>query len=76
MNIIDTYKKIINEIFSCLDRLEQGLTSEEQLNYISGLREYKDVAVNFKSIIEQYEKNSEAQQSSNNQTISQSEEKV
>lgn len=52
MNNLEIYKTSINQIFACLDKLEQGLDVQEHSNNISNLKEYKESAVSFAKLIE------------------------
>ena len=47
MDNLEVYKDCINQIFSCLDNLDQYLENTDNTNTINNLREYKDLAISF-----------------------------
>ncbi len=51
MENLELYVNSINEIYNCLDRLDQELLSEENSNNISNLNEYKELAISFAKLV-------------------------
>ena len=51
MDNLEVYKDCINQIFSCLDNLDQYLENTDNTNTINNLREYKDLAISFAKLL-------------------------
>ena len=51
MENLELYVNSINQIFSCLDTLDQNLESEDNTANINNLNEYKELAISFAKII-------------------------
>lgn len=51
MENLQLYVNSINEIYNCLDILDQNLESEENSNNISNLNEYKELAISFAKLV-------------------------
>ena len=51
MENLELYVNSINEIYNCLDRLDQELLSGENSNNISNLNEYKELAISFAKLV-------------------------
>lgn len=51
MDNLEVYKDCINQIFNCLDNLDQYLENTDNTNTINNLREYKDLAISFAKLL-------------------------
>lgn len=51
MNNLDIYKQQINVIFSCLEKLKNSWTNQDNINFINNLNEYKEDVINFSNLI-------------------------
>ena len=51
MNNIEIYQKEINNIFSCLKKLKDNYSNQDNINYINNLEEYKEDAIMFLNLI-------------------------
>jgi hypothetical protein len=60
MNNSEIYMNSINQIFDCLDKLDQYLESEDNSSNVKNLNEYKEIAISF------YKLMSEGQNANNN----------
>jgi len=57
MNNLEIYKQQINTIFSCLEKLSNSLTNQDNANFINNLSEFKEDVIDFSNIILQSENN-------------------
>lgn len=52
MDNLEIYKQQINAIFSCLEKLSSTLPTQDNLNFISNLNEYKQDVIDFSNLID------------------------
>ena len=51
MENLELYVNSINQIYSCLDSLDQNLESEDNSVNINNLNEYKELAISFAKLV-------------------------
>ncbi len=51
MENLELYINSVNQIFTCLDNLDQNLESEDNSANIKNLNEYKELAISFAKLI-------------------------
>lgn len=56
MDNLEIYKQQINTIFSCLEKLKSTLPTQDNLNFISNLNEYRQDVIEFSNLIEELSK--------------------
>lgn len=53
MNNLEKYQQEINTIYSCLEKLSNTWTNQDNINYINNINEYKEDAINFANSIKE-----------------------
>lgn len=53
MNNLEKYQQEINTIYSCLEKLSNTWTSQDNINYINNINEYKEDAISFANSIKE-----------------------
>lgn len=51
MENLELYINSVNQIFACLDNLDQNLESEDNSANIQNLNEYKEIAISFAKLV-------------------------
>lgn len=59
MNRINVYMQEINNIFSCLGKLEELWPNKDNVNFISNLKEYREDVISYKNDIENADQQSQ-----------------
>lgn len=60
MNNNQIYQKEINTIFSYLQKLKETVSSNDNINYINNLEEYKNDAIIFSNLINEVDSRGES----------------
>lgn len=69
MNNLEIYTNSVNQIFSCLDKLDQGLENQDNSNNINNIREYKEAAISFAKLISSLDSGNSTQDNGKEKTV-------